>query len=259
MKVAAIQFAGIPATPEANRQKAAALINEAADKGARLLVLPEYWPAGFNPLQVPDFAETMRDATVSLLRRLAKERQVFIVSGSLAEKRDGRLYNTTAAISETGEIAAKYRKTHLCPLKEEEIFFPGDEWTITEYSGLRVGIISCYDVYFPEFTRNLALRGAQLLAMPAMVEKTAEEVRLLARARALENSCFVIMANQALNAAAGLSLIISPDGRVLAEAGSKDEVLLAELDMHSLASVRGERNILNNRRNILDEIDNSQL
>jgi len=259
MKVASIQFAGMLKEPELNRQKAACMINEAADRGARLLVLPELWPAGFEPQQVFAQAETMRDVTVTLLRRLARERRIFIVGGSLAEKKDGRLYNTVVAISETGEIAAKYRKAHLYPQEEHKIFCAGDEWTLTEYNGLRLGLLNCYDIYFPEFARNLTLRGAQMLAIPLLVKEKITEVCLLARARALENNCFVIMANQAQPVAAGQSLIISPDGHIVAEAGPKEEVLMAELDTHSLAYLRQEFNNLNYRRNILDEIDNSQL
>jgi predicted amidohydrolase len=259
VKVASLQFAAAPSAPEANRQKAARLINEAADRGARLLVLPEFWPAGFEPRQVLEQAETMHGATVTLLRRLAKERQLFIVGGSLAEKRDGRLYNTVAALSETGEIAAKYRKAHLYPQEEAEVFSQGDEWILTEYAGARLGLICCYDIYFPEFTRNLALRGARILALPLLVKESIAEAQLLARARALENSCFVIMANQAREAAAGRSLIIAPDGRIVAEAGPDEEILMAEIDPRSLAYQRQERNHLNQRRNILDEIDNSQL
>jgi predicted amidohydrolase len=259
MKAAAIQFASTPNAPELNRHKAADLINEAADNGARLLVLPEFWPAGFEPQQVLSHAETMRDATVTLLRQLAKQRRVFIIGGSRAEKRDGRLYNTVVAIDEGGEIAAKYRKVHLPPQDEENIFSPGDEWTLTECAGLRLGFLNCYDIYFPEFARNLALRGAQLLALPVLFAERVAEARLLARARALENGCFVIMANQAQDMAAGQSLIISPDGCILAEAGAGETVLMGELDINSLTDLRRERNTMNQRRNILDEIDNSQL
>ena len=259
IKAASIQFAGRPGEPEANRRKAAALINEAADRGATLLVLPEYWQAGFEPAQVSLHAETMRGLTVALLRQLAKERKVFIIGGSLAEKRDGRLYNTVVAIDETGEIAVKYRKAHLAPQDEEQIFCPGDEWALTECAGLRLGLLNCYDIFFPEFARNLALRGAQALVLPVMFAERIAEARLLAQARALENSCFVIMANQARDAAAGQSLIIAPDGRILAEAGAGETVLLAELDIYNQAALGRERNYLNQRRNILDEIDNSQL
>ena len=259
MKIAAIQFASTPNEPELNRQKAISLINEAADQGACLLVMPEFWLAGFEPQQILDQGETLRGDTVSLLRRLARKRQVFLVGGSLAEKRDGRLYNTVVTINETGEIAAKYRKAHLNPQEEQIIFSPGDEWIITECNDLRLGIISGYDIYYPEFTRNLALRGAQVLIIPLLIKENIEEVRLLARARALENGCFVVMANQARDTASGGSLIISPDGRILAEAGTQDMVLISELEMNSLEHALRARNYINYRRNILDEIDNSQL
>ena len=259
MKVASIQFASTPNAPEANRQTAAALINEAADKGASLVVLPELWPTGLAARKAITQAESMRDTTVTLLRQLAKLRKVYIVGGSFAEKKDGRLYNTVVAVDERGEITAKYRKTHLYPQEEEEVFTQGDEWVSAECAGIRLGVISGQDIYFPEFARNLALRGAQLLVAPLLLKENIEEVHLLARARALENSCFVIVANQARDMAAGRSIIISPGGAILAEAKTKDTILMAELDTHNLVYLRQKRNYLNQRRNILDEIDNSQL
>ncbi|MCL1975009.1 MAG: carbon-nitrogen hydrolase family protein [Firmicutes bacterium] len=259
MKAAAIQFASKPHDPEFNRQRVAGLINEAAEKGARLLVLPKLWPTGFVADHLPDQAETIREASITLLRRLAKERQIFIVGGSLAEKRDNRIYDSVISLNENGEIAAKYRTTHFASQEEENIFKPGDEWTLTEYAGINIGVLNCYDLYFPEFSRNLALRGAQIFTVPLLINKSIAKARLLARARALENGCFVIMANQARDMAAGQSLIISPEGTVLAKAGPNDEVLIAEMDLYDLAYTRQQRFNLNLRRNILDEIDNSQL
>ena len=258
VKVASIQFAATKNAPEASRQKAARMINEAADKGARLLVLPELWPTGFTPENFPAQAETMREASITMLRKLARTRQIFIVGGSVAEKRDGRLYNTVAVIEETGEIAVKYRKAHLCR-QEENIFSPGDEWALAEYAGLRLGIANNYDIYFPEFVRNLALRSAQLFAVPLLIKENMAKAQLLAQARALENNCFVILANQAKPQAAGQSCIIAPDGCILAAAESGEEVLLSELDIGTLALAHRDHNDLNRRRNILDEIDNSQL
>lgn len=259
MKVAAIQFEAEAGAIERNRQKAAEMIREAAKAGAELIVLPEFWPAGFEQRYASVQAETMRGASINILRKLAKERKIFIVGGSLAEKRDGRLYNTAAAINDMGEITAKYRKVHLYP-HEKEVFSPGDEWKLSEYAGLTIGMMICYDIYFPEFARNLCLRGAQLLVIPSACEDDAiERLHILAVARAVENHCFVIVANGCKGNLAGCSIIASPRGQILAKAGHNETALMADLDMDDLHCLRKQLNTVNDRRNILDEIDNSQL
>lgn len=260
VKVAAIQFAAT-GEPEANRRQAAQLVGEAAKAGACLVVLPEFWPGGWLYQQAAAGAETMRDASISLLRHVARERQLFIVGGSLAEKRDGLLYNTVPCINEAGEITVKYRQAHPQPQAPEEgtNFSHGDDWALTQAAGWIWGLLNGYDIYFPEFARNLALRGAQALAIPLLARENIGEAHLLAQARAVENRCFVILANQAGPAGAGQSLIVAPDGRILARAGSEDTVLVAELSMDALQQTRAHYHSLNHRRNILDEIDNSQL
>ena len=259
IKVAAIQFASMLSQADINRQKAAKLIGEAADQGGCLVVLPEFWLTGFEVGSIARQAETMRGATVGMLRRIARQKSVFIVGGSMAEKRDNRLYNTIVAVDENGEIAAKYRKAHLHPEEEESVFSPGDDWVLANYGGCELGFLNCYDIYFPEFARNIILRGAQLLIIPIKANESINEMRLLARARAVENSCHVIMVNQAQEQGAGHSLIIAPDGSILAEAGQDEEILLMELDILNNIDLQRKQSFLNRRRNILDEIDNSQL
>jgi len=259
VKVAVIQFEVVAGDIELNRHKAAQLIYDAALAGAQLILLPEYWPMGYAPYTLDKTAETMREGSVAMLRKLARELKVFIVGGALAEKKDGKYFITSPAINEAGEIIAKYRKAHLCP-DEANYFSHGDEWTLAAYTGLPVGMMICYDIYFPEFARNLCLRGAALLTIPVLWEESSiERLHILAAARAVENHCFVMVANACKSGMAGRSLIISPSGRVLAQAGANETVLTAELDMSELFHAREHDNTLNFRRNILDEIDNSQL
>lgn len=262
MKVAAIQLEVVAGAAERNRKRAAELIREAAVMGAELVVLPELWNCGWQLTHLERVAETMRDGSVSLLRQLARELSLAIAGGSIAEKKDGKYYNTSVFINEGGEIIAKYRKSHLYPhgLGEAQYFSHGDEWALSECGGLSVGMMICYDAYFPEFARNLTLRGAQLLTLPAAWPVAAvDRFQILAKARAVENHCFVIAANHCGGDMAGRSMILSPYGRVLAEAGGAETVLAAELNIAELNYLREHRNTINDRRNILDEIDNSQL
>lgn len=269
MKAAIIQMAVREGDTEYNRQQAASMLREAAACGAKLAVLPELWASGYQLENLPELAETMRGDSVNLLRQLAREHNMFIIGGSLAEKRDGKFFNTSVAINGEGEIAAKYRKAHLYPhgLREADYFTPGDEWALADCAGLNLGLTICYDIYFPEFARNLCLRGAQILSAPVWVKESIEEFSIMARSRAVENHCFFLMANVAQKSglppdeqqAVGCSLIISPHGDIVAAAGGEETVLLADLEMSLLHHLRTHRNSMNDRRNILDEIDNSQI
>lgn len=264
MKIAAIQLDVETGALEQNRRRAAALLRQAAAGGAKLALLPELWPSGFALENLSKTAENLREGSVNLLRQLARDLDLFIVGGSLAEKRDGRHYNTCVAVGRDGEIEAKYRKTHLAPqgVCEDKYFSRGDEWTLCQCGDLSIGLLICYDIFFPEFARNLCLRGAQLLTVPAWADtaKDIERFHILAKARALENNCFVAIANCAAEqGVAGHSLIVSPRGQVLAEAGEEAGVLFAELDVDALNQHQERHQYLNDRRNILDEIDNNQL
>jgi len=265
IKAAALQF-GVRVHEKAyNTGKARQLLEQAAEAGARLVVLPELWNCGFDTAHLEESAEELSGPSITMLREYAAARRIAVVGGSVIEKKQGRFYNTSVLLDQSGAMAAKYRKAHLFTYgwREQEYFSPGDEWTLCPTpgaEGLTLGMSICYDLRFPEFYRNMALRGAKLFSVPvAWPQARADEYELFCRARAAENRAYLIAANYSDNGDGeycGHSLIVDPYGRVLARGDEGEGVVWAELDTEVFHSQR-IFNPLADRRQFLDEIDNN--
>lgn len=268
IRAAVIQFDVRTGDAEHNLRRAEALINDAAQRGGELLLLPELWNTGFDLQHVADLAQDMQGEAISLLRRLAARQGLTIIGGSIIESRHGKYYNMLPVINAEGTVIAKYRKTHLFThyLREHLYFAPGGEWASFDYQNntgsVNVGLGICYDLRFPELFRNLALRGARLFAVPAgWPAPRIREFELFCRARAAENRCFLLAANYTdtvNNEYGGNSVIVSPLGDILAKGGNEEGVFLAELDL-SLLEQADIFNSLADRQPFIDEIDNNLL
>lgn len=266
MKASIIQFNVIAGDVAANEKKAAYYIELAASQGAEAIVLPELWNCGYDLTNLPALAQNMRGSSIRLLQKLAKKHHLFIFGGSIAEKKENKFYNTAVLIDAEGTITAKYRKIHLFPLglEENDFFATGEEWCITDTPWGKAGQILCYDLRFPELVRNLVLRGTEMLIVPAQwPEARLEHWRLLNRARAIENQIFVLAANRTGSDRSGVypghSLIIDPWGEILAEAGSEEGIITAEIDFGIIGEAANTIPVFADRHRILDEIDDSQL
>ncbi len=263
--VAAIQFHAHWGDKKYNRKIAAALVEKAARAGAELVVLPELWNSGYNASdfrRLPEQAEPLTGPSVQLLKDLATVHHLTIAGGSVVEDRHGKLYNTSVCISPQGMVEEKYRKTHLFS-QEKDYFSPGDEWGIVEdlplLAGMNLGMAICYDLRFPEFFRNMALRGCRFFSVPlAWPRVRLEEFRILAQARALENRSILIAANQSGGEMCGHSMVLSQTGAILAQCGDEDGFALAEIDMDSFLHSQRHQDITD-RRQFLDEIDDNLL
>lgn len=263
--VAAIQFHAHWGDKEYNRKTAAALVEKAAKAGAELVVLPELWNSGYDASDfrhLPEQAEPLTGPSVQLLKDLAVAHHLTIGGGSVVEDRHGKLYNTSVCISPQGQVEEKYRKAHLF-LQEKDYFSPGDEWTMVEdvplLAGLSLGMAICYDLRFPEFFRNMALRGSRFFSVPmAWPRVRLEEYLVLARSRALENRSILIAANHSGPEMSGHSAVISQTGAILAQCGDEDGFALAEIDMDSFLHSQKHQDITD-RRQFLDEIDDNLL
>ena len=262
LKVAALQFHVKLGDKDANMFQAEDMIAEAAAAGAKLILLPELWNCGFDKENLEKAAEDIQGPAVSMLRTLAKKYNMFIIGGSFVEKKQGHYFNTCPVIDAGGSIVEKYRKVHLFSYgwHEEEYFAPGDEWSIIESPfGFLAGLTICYDLRFPEFYRNLALRGARLLTVPAeWPEARIAEFEIFCRSRAAENRCYLIATNACGDGYGGTSLIVSPFGEILAKAGEENEIIFADLDFAVFDEVQFF-NSIKDRRQFLDEIDDNQL
>jgi deaminated glutathione amidase len=225
--------------------------------GTGLVVLPE---ASMRDFGAPDTdlagtAEPLDGPYVAGLVALAADLRATVVAGMFERSDDpGRPWNTVVVVDADG-LRASYRKIHLYDsfgYKESDRLLAGPvEPVLVDVAGVRVGVMTCYDLRFPELSRELVRRGAELLVVPSAWVAgplKADHWRTLVRARAIENTCFVAAAGQPAPRYTGRSLVVGPSGEVLAEAGDGDEVLTATVEPVTLVEARETNPSLANRR-----------
>ncbi|WP_329521818.1 carbon-nitrogen hydrolase family protein [Spirillospora sp. NBC_01491] len=235
------------------------LVGEAAGRGARVVVLPEF--AMFTAPRMDErfvaSAEPLDGPFAQGLGELARRHGVHVVAG-LNERlgESGRISNTLVAMGPGGETVARYRKIHLYDAfgyRESELVRAGeiaDPETFVA-GGLTFGMQTCYDARFPEMTRRIVDAGADVLALPAeWVPGPLKEDhwRTLVRARAIENTIYVAAADQAGPAGVGNSMIIDPMGVVLASIGESTGTVAGEVTAERVAEVRKKNPALQLRR-----------
>ena len=264
MRAAAVQLSSTP-DRDRNLEAADRLTREAAARGAELVVLPEKWPVLGTPEQTTAGAEPLDGPALTWARATARELGIDLVAGSLAESVPGadRGANTAVHVGPDGEDRAVYRKIHMFDVevggrayRESEQEAPGDEPALSATAdGTGLGITICYDLRFPELYRLLATDGAKVLTVSAAFTETTtrEHWEVLLRARAIEDQCYVVASNQIGEHAPGIrsggrSMIVDPWGVVLATAPDAETVVVADLDLDRLESIRTKLPSLANRR-----------
>ncbi|GLI03777.1 carbon-nitrogen hydrolase family protein [Phytohabitans aurantiacus] len=248
-----------------NLVTAGELLKQAAAAGADLAVLPEYvdylGPAAGVPKPEPVDGEF-----AAFFATAARTLGMWVLAGSFHEAGPDaeRTYNTSLVFDRDGELAATYRKIHLYDVEipgrvsyqESKTVAPGTEPVVVEIDGARVGLSICYDLRFPELYRRLAVEGrAEVLVVPAafMMHTGRDHWEVLLRARAIENQCYVVAAGQIGDhdpgrTCFGRSMVIDPWGTVLAQAPDTTGVVVADIDLDRLATIRQELPSLANRR-----------
>ena len=255
MKICCVQMDVCAAEPEQNFARAEELIREAAKSQPDMILLPELWNTGFAPGRIdPVQADEDGARTKALCGGLAKELGVNIVAGSVLAKKGDALFNTAYVFNRLGDCIAEYDKTHLfSPSGEGEGYAAGDRLVTFPLDGVTCGILICYDLRFPELCRALALDGAKILFIPAEWRKVAtKQLRALLDARAIENQIFAALCNGCGEAYGtefgGNSAIVDPLGNVLAEAGTAEETIYAEIDLAMQDQVRKDLPVFLDRR-----------
>lgn len=265
MRAAAIQM-NSTADSAANLQAAERLVRQAAGEGAQLAVLPEKWLVLGSGEELRAGAEPLDGPAVTQMRELARELGIDLVAGSVSEHagEGGPLRNTCLHIGPDGEVSATYRKLHLFDVevdgktyRESDHEQAGDEVvTATMADGTVLGLTICFDLRFPELFRALALLGAKVICVPSAftLATTRDHWEVLVRARAIEQQCFVIAANQfgvhgGGMESGGRSMIVDPWGEVLARAPESGEAVLAcDLDLARQDRIRAELPVFEARR-----------
>jgi predicted amidohydrolase len=263
MRAAAIQL-NSTADVDSNVAMAERLVGAAVAGGAELVVLPEKWSLLAAGEELEERAEPVDGPAVSAARAWARGHGIHLVAGSVAERVPGRelLSNTSLLIDPDGEIAATYRKIHMFDVdvggvsyRESAHELAGEEVVSAPAGEIELGLTVCYDLRFPELFRILALRGADAITVPAAFTAVTgrDHWEVLLRARAIENSLYVIAAGQ-FGAAAphyeswGHSMIVDPWGVVLAQAPDAETFVVADLDLERQAEIRRTLPSLANRR-----------
>jgi predicted amidohydrolase len=265
MRAAAIQL-NSSADKDRNLELAGGFVAAAADRGAELVVLPEKWPVLGTPEQTVAGGEPLDGPSLTWARDVARELRIDLVAGSISElgEAGAKNRNTCVHVGPDGHDRAVYRKLHMFDVdvggtayRESAHEDAGDEIVVSETaSGVELGLSVCYDIRFPELFRELAVRGARIVSVPSAftVPTTRDHWEVLLRARAIEDQCFVVAANQVGRhgpggpASGGRSMIVDPWGVVLAQAPDRESFIVADLDLDALAEVRRTLPSLANRR-----------
>lgn len=247
--LAVVQFA--PHTDiDANLAALTAQVRAAAERGARVVVAPEYSMFALGRLddRVRAAAQPLDGPFVAALAELAAGTGVHLVAGTVETTTpdDGRIFNTLVVLGPDGSLRAHYRKVHLYDAfgqRESDVVRPGPlgEPALFTAEGLTFGLQTCFDLRFPEGFRRSAAAGAQVLLVPAQWipgPGKVDQWTTLLRARAIENTVYVAAADQCGPRGAGASMIVDPAGRVLRELHDEPGIALAGLDLAELDRVR---------------------
>lgn len=241
---------------EENRD-ALSVIGGKIEPGTGLVLLPEAFMRDFGKpgSDVGEFAEPMDGPFVARLTEFAAEHDTTVVAGMFEVSDDpGRPFNTLAVVGPDG-LRASYRKIHLYDsfgYKESDRLSAGPvQPVLVDIAGISVGLMTCYDLRFPELARELVRRGAGLLVVPSAWVAgpgKVEHWRTLAMARAIENTAYVAAVGQPGPRYTGHSLVVGPAGQVLAELGDGDHVITASITTDQLDEARAANPSLRNRR-----------
>ena len=225
--------------------------------GTDLIVFPETTLSGFPTRDtIGDVAEPIDGPSLTAVRHAAREARVAVAVG-LAERDGSRFFNTTVLVDEHGEIALRYRKTHLWA-SDVGVFEPGDRYEVCSFKGVTVGILICYDIEFPETARAVASLGADLLIVTnGNMDPFGPVHRRAIVARAMENQMFAALVNRIGSGDDNLtfpgeSALIDPFGDVVCDAGLAETILRATLDPARLEGAREHYRYLHDARIALD-------
>ncbi|HJQ05015.1 MAG TPA: nitrilase-related carbon-nitrogen hydrolase [Nocardioides sp.] len=226
---------------------------EAAAAGARLLVTPEAFTSGYAVPDIATAAQPLGGPWHEAIAAIAAEAGLAILYGH--PERDGeQVFNAATLVDRDRSVLAHHRKAHLYGDIDRSTYTAGEGLdAIAEIDGLRIGILICYDVEFPEAVRSLALAGVDLVAVPTALMRPYEVVaRTLVPTRACENQVHLLYANRCGEEGGltycGESCVVGPDGTDLARAGSSDELLLADVVPARLAGAADATTYLEDRR-----------
>lgn len=246
--ILSIQFNPKIGDKKANLKRVESFLEENKDKKPDLVLVPEFFSTGIDHNSFINFPEDENGGLViDKMKELAVKYNTNIISGSVIEKFEGKLYNTSFAINREGEIVGKYRKIHLFNYNggtEGERITAGLEPVVVDFDFGKVGLNICYDFRYPMLQKTLAKMGAEILVCPTAwcIPNTAdfEAARdiwvSLNKTRAYDNLVYTVSSNQTGKSndrisCIGYSAIISPEGIIIKNAKDKEDAIYADIDL----------------------------
>ena len=253
-KIACVQMDIAYGQPDENCRRASNEIRMAADLNPDIIILPELWTTGYDLKRLDLIADQNGAETEAFLCRHAAAFQTSIIGGSIARKTNEGIYNTMIIADKDGRIVKSYDKLHLFRLMQEDHYLKaGSGHGDFTLDGLACAGFICYDIRFPEWLRKHSAAGAEVLFVTAEwpKERIAHWKAMLV-SRAIENQAYIAAVNRCgsdpEHEYGGCSMIISPAGEILAEAGGTEEILTVEIDTDLVRSIREQIPVLTDRR-----------
>ena len=256
MKILLAQCASVVGNPGKNLQKLETVFSKA---DAEIVIFPELFISGYIPRDnLPALSEPIDGPTVSRLSAMCRDSGRSLVTGIPLRHTSikGQITNSVVAIDEKGEVG-RYDKTYLPtfgPFEENLYFSPGSTAVVKELSGLRVGVVICYDLFFPELSKLLALQGADMIVCAsASPTATVVNFKKMLPARALENATYVAYVNLVGThldlVLGGESRLVDPRGEIVVEAKPlAEDPVTGEIDISKLELARRMRPTLRDSR-----------
>jgi len=263
-KLAICQMA-VTADKAFNLEKAEAMIKAASAAHCQIAILPEMFNCPYQTELFSQYAESYPGGeTLTLLSQVAAREKIVVVGGSIAEKDEHHMYNTSFVFDETGTLLGRHRKMHLFDVDikggtvftESSTLSAGQDMTVIEAAGVKLGIAICYDIRFPELSRSMVLAGADILIFPAVFGLTTGPAHweLLMRSRAVDHQVFVVGAapgNRLENPAPsvyGHSIVVNPWGDIVGQMGFEEGLLIVDLHLEQIDAVREQLPLLKHLR-----------
>lgn len=253
MKCAIYQMEIIPGNPDENIAKIRKWIS-ALDESIEIVVLPEMWNTSYVLDELNELADEDGTREICALQEMAKVYHVHIVGGSIAVKSHGRIFNRSVVIDHDGEIVHQYDKVHLVPMLDEPKYLTaGNHIQTFTLDGIKMGVIVCYDLRFPEISRKLALEGIEVLFVVAeWPASRIDAFNKLLYARAIENQVYVIACNNVgycrEEKFGGQSKVINPLGTLVETLETAEATLKVSVDLDYSKDVKSSIPVMNSRR-----------
>ena len=239
-------------------------IEQVVKKGAQIVILPEIFNSPYDTKKFREYSEEKNGKTWTFLSTMAKNNKIYLIGGSIPERENDKIYNTSFIFDSNGNQISRHRKMHLFDIdikggqsfKESESLTPGNSICVFNTSFCSIGVCICFDMRFPELSRLMALKGAQIIIVPAAFNMTTgpPHWESMFKQRAIDNQCFTIGVAPARDEKASYisyanSIIVNPWGKIIYRANEKECYDVIDIDLSEINSIRQQLPLLSARRN----------